>query len=118
MRLLPYATAAVLVLGSFWKLFPGIARAEMLQEGQRAPANALPILGLDRRITYVIDEQGRIQKVFPEVDPSQHANEILAAVGAEKLAADRAAKAEADKAAADKAADEEKPAKKVSHKSE
>ncbi len=40
-------------------------------------ANGIPILGLDRRITYVIDPEGRIEKVYPSVDPSVHANEIL-----------------------------------------
>jgi peroxiredoxin Q/BCP len=30
------------------------------------------------RITYIIDEQGLIQKVFPNVDPNTHASEILA----------------------------------------
>ena len=40
-------------------------------------ANGIPILGLDRRITYVIDLEGRIEKVYPSVDPSVHANEIL-----------------------------------------
>ena len=29
-------------------------------------ANGIPILGLDRRITYVIDENGKIIKVYPE----------------------------------------------------
>ena len=33
-------------------------------------ANGIPILGLDRRITYVIDEDGKILKVYPSVDPS------------------------------------------------
>jgi peroxiredoxin Q/BCP len=41
-------------------------------------ANGIPILGLDKRITYVIDEDGRIFKVYPNVDPSQHATQILA----------------------------------------
>jgi peroxiredoxin Q/BCP len=41
-------------------------------------ANGIPILGLDKRITYVIDEDGRILKVYPNVDPSQHATQILA----------------------------------------
>jgi len=41
-------------------------------------ANGIPILGLDKRITYVIDEEGRIRKVYPNVDPSIHANQILA----------------------------------------
>ena len=40
-------------------------------------ANGIPILGLDRRITYVIDPDGRIEKVYPSVDPSIHASEIL-----------------------------------------
>jgi peroxiredoxin Q/BCP len=41
-------------------------------------ANGIPILGLDRRITYVIDANGLIAKVYPRVDPSQHSTEILA----------------------------------------
>jgi peroxiredoxin Q/BCP len=41
-------------------------------------ANGIPILGLDKRITYVIDEGGRILKVYPKVDPSIHATQILA----------------------------------------
>ncbi len=40
-------------------------------------ANGIPILGLDRRITYVIDGDGRIAKVYPSVDPSVHATQIL-----------------------------------------
>jgi len=40
--------------------------------------NGIPILGLDKRLTYVIDEDGRIFKVYPSVDPSTHANQILA----------------------------------------
>ncbi|HUY26688.1 MAG TPA: peroxiredoxin [Candidatus Binataceae bacterium] len=40
-------------------------------------ANGIPILGLDRRITYVIDGDGRIAKVYPSVDPSINATEIL-----------------------------------------
>lgn len=41
-------------------------------------ANGIPILGLDKRVTYVIDEEGRILKVYPNVDPSIHAKQILA----------------------------------------
>jgi peroxiredoxin Q/BCP len=44
-------------------------------------ANGIPILGLDRRITYVIDENGKIVKVYPSVDPSGHAIEILNDLG-------------------------------------
>ena len=43
-------------------------------------ANGIPILGLDKRVTYVIDEDGRILKVYPKVDPSIHATEILSAL--------------------------------------
>jgi peroxiredoxin Q/BCP len=41
-------------------------------------ANGIPILGVDKRITYVIDEDGAIMKVYPNVDPSLHASQILA----------------------------------------
>ena len=44
-------------------------------------ANGIPILGLDRRITYVIDENGKVLKVYPSVDPSTHAIEILNDLG-------------------------------------
>jgi peroxiredoxin Q/BCP len=44
-------------------------------------ANGTPILGFDRRITYVIGEDGRILKVYPNVDPSVHASRILSDVG-------------------------------------
>jgi len=47
-------------------------------------ANGIPILGLDRRVTYVIDESGKILKVYPRVDPAIHAAEILQALGADK----------------------------------
>lgn len=40
--------------------------------------NGIPILGLDKRVTYVIGEDGRIFKVYPNVDPSIHADQILA----------------------------------------
>jgi len=46
--------------------------------------NGIPILGLDRRVTYVIDEDGRIIKVYPDVDPATHAAEIIQALGADK----------------------------------
>ena len=48
--------------------------------------NGIPILGLDRRITYVIDENGKIVKVYPSVDPSTHAIEILTDLGAANAA--------------------------------
>ncbi len=42
-------------------------------------ANGIPILGLNRRITFVIDENGRIVKVYPQVDPAANAGQILKA---------------------------------------
>jgi peroxiredoxin Q/BCP len=50
-------------------------------------ANGIPILGLDRRITYVIGADGRILKVYPNVDPSSHAEQILRDVGSPNPAA-------------------------------
>jgi peroxiredoxin Q/BCP len=46
--------------------------------------NGIPILGLDRRVTYVIDEDGNILKVYPNVDPATHAHDIIDALGADK----------------------------------
>jgi thioredoxin-dependent peroxiredoxin len=48
-------------------------------------ANGIPILGLDRRITYIIDENGKILKVYPSVDPSSHATQILGDLGANNV---------------------------------
>lgn len=44
-------------------------------------ANGIPILGLDRRITYVIGEDGKVLKVYPNVDPATHAMGILNDLG-------------------------------------
>ena len=46
--------------------------------------NGIPILGLDKRITYVIGEDGRIAAVYPQVDPATHANQIIQDLGADK----------------------------------
>lgn len=46
--------------------------------------NGIPILGLDRRVTYVIGETGNILKVYPSVDPASHAKEIVRDLGADK----------------------------------
>ena len=45
--------------------------------------NGVPILGLDRRVTYVIGEDGHILKVYPAVDPGIHAKQIIHDLGAE-----------------------------------
>ncbi len=57
-------------------------------------ANGIPILGFDRRITYVIDENGKVLKVYPSVDPSTHAIEILNDLGVADAAAPAAASAQ------------------------
>jgi peroxiredoxin Q/BCP len=46
--------------------------------------NGIPILGLDKRVTYVIGEDGRIDAVYPQVDPGTHANQIIHDLGADK----------------------------------
>lgn len=43
--------------------------------------NGIPILGLDKRITYVIGEDGRIAAVYPQVDPATHAGQIIHDLG-------------------------------------
>ena len=45
--------------------------------------NGIPILGLDRRVTYVIGEDGLILKVYPSVDPGIHATQIIHDLGAD-----------------------------------
>ncbi|HUY19538.1 MAG TPA: peroxiredoxin [Candidatus Binataceae bacterium] len=56
-------------------------------------ANGIPVLGLDRRITYVIDGNGKIEQVYPRVDPSVHAKEILQALAAKPAPAGKAVNA-------------------------
>ena len=44
-----------------------------------ARAFGVPVhLGFAKRVTFVIDKQGRIAKVFPDVSPKGHAQEVLA----------------------------------------
>jgi thioredoxin-dependent peroxiredoxin len=46
--------------------------------------NGIPILGLDKRITYVIGEDGRIEAVYPQVDPGSHASQVIRDLGADR----------------------------------
>jgi thioredoxin-dependent peroxiredoxin len=46
--------------------------------------NGIPILGLDKRVTYVIGEDGRIAAVYPQVDPAIHASQIIHDLGADR----------------------------------
>jgi peroxiredoxin Q/BCP len=49
-------------------------------------ANGIPILGLNRRITFVIDQHGKIVKVYPAVDPATNAAEIIQVYAATPVA--------------------------------
>jgi peroxiredoxin Q/BCP len=46
--------------------------------------NGIPILGLDKRVTYVIGEDGRIAAVYPQVDPAKHVSEIIRDLSADQ----------------------------------
>jgi peroxiredoxin Q/BCP len=39
-------------------------------------------LGMAARVTFIIDREGRIARVFPDVDPAVHADEVLHALAA------------------------------------
>ena len=36
-----------------------------------------PAAGYAKRISYLIDEQGKIQKIYPKVKPADHPDEVL-----------------------------------------
>jgi len=38
-------------------------------------------LGMAGRVTFLVDQSGRIAKVWPDVDPGVHADEVLKAIG-------------------------------------
>jgi peroxiredoxin Q/BCP len=38
------------------------------------------ILGFDARVTFLIDREGRVAQVYPDVDPGVHADEVIRAV--------------------------------------
>lgn len=40
-----------------------------------------PKAGYAKRISYLIDEQGRILKAYPKVRPAEHAEEVLRDAG-------------------------------------
>ncbi len=42
-----------------------------------AQYGAKSLIGITKRISYLIDEAGIISKVYPKVDPASHAGEIL-----------------------------------------
>jgi peroxiredoxin Q/BCP len=58
----------------------------LVPDSDRSIANAygVPVrLGMAKRVTFVIDAHGNVAKVFPDVNPKGHAEQILAVI--EKL---------------------------------
>jgi peroxiredoxin Q/BCP len=52
------------------------------QDERIAKAFGVPVhFGFAKRVTFIIDTQGRIAKVFPDVTPTGHAAQILAELG-------------------------------------
>ena len=52
----------------------------VLEEYEHALARAYGVgsfLGMPSRVTYLIDRQGKVARVYPSVDPNRHAAEIL-----------------------------------------
>ena len=53
--------------------------------GAIAKAYGVPIrMGMVKRVTFIIDRQGKITKVFPDVNPAGHAAEILGALSVQR----------------------------------
>jgi thioredoxin-dependent peroxiredoxin len=53
------------------------------EDGSLTRAYGVPSrLGMSSRVTFLIDPNGRVARVWPDVDPGLHASEVLAAVGA------------------------------------
>ena len=53
------------------------------ESGAIARAYGVPSpLGMSARVTFLVGRDGRIARVWPDVDPGVHANEVLAAVQA------------------------------------
>jgi peroxiredoxin Q/BCP len=53
------------------------------EEGSVARAYGVPgAFGMTARVTFLVGKDGRIARVWPDVDPSVHADEVLAAIDA------------------------------------
>ena len=60
-------------------------RFSLLPDPKREIAKAYGVdstLGFDHRVTFLIDGQGVVRKVWPEVSPGRHAHELLEAIQA------------------------------------
>jgi peroxiredoxin Q/BCP len=54
------------------------------EDGAVARAYGVPsILGMSSRMTFLVSKDGKIVRVWPNVDPGVHAQEVLAAIDAE-----------------------------------
>ena len=52
-------------------------------EETAARAYGVPVrMGFASRMSFLIDAQGNLARVFPDVDPAVHADEVLAAIQA------------------------------------
>jgi peroxiredoxin Q/BCP len=52
------------------------------EDGNVARAYGVPSkLGMSSRVTFLVGADGRIARVWPDVDPAVHANEVLSAIG-------------------------------------
>ncbi|MGA2450055.1 MAG: peroxiredoxin [Polyangiaceae bacterium] len=54
------------------------------EDGALARAYGVPsVLGMSSRVTFLVGKDGKIMRVWPNVDPGVHAQEVLAAIDAE-----------------------------------
>ncbi len=57
----------------------------LIADGERVWAQSFgvgPFFGMTRRVSFLIGSDGRIHKVYPKIDPGQHAAEVLSDAGA------------------------------------
>ena len=54
--------------------------ADTKKEVSNTYGSVIPVVGLSARHTFLIDPQGVIRKVYLEVDPNKHSEELLAAL--------------------------------------
>ncbi len=51
------------------------------EDGSTTRAYGVPSrIGLSSRVTFLVDASGRVARVWPDVDPGVHANQVLAAI--------------------------------------
>lgn len=58
---------------------------DLLADPENTAANAYGVgvhAGIESRVSFLVDGQGQIARVFPDVDPAVHCDEVLAAIAA------------------------------------